>query len=467
MTHRRGYRNPFGKILLLLVCIASLNFSAFATENLKAEDKEPWQSLFDGKSLKGWTNRGGKAPYRVEGEEIVGVATLGEPNSFLCTEKIFGDFILELEFKVDGALNSGVQFRSSSIPEYKNWRVHGYQVEIDPGQRAWTGGIYDEARRGWLHPLDNNPEGRRAFRSNEWNTLRLEAIGDKIKTWINGIPTAYLIDDQSWEGFIALQVHSISEKAKGTTVRWRNIRIITDNPSNYAKQTSLSPKSMLNKLTSNEEKAGWKLLFDGQSSKGWRGSKIDGFPQQGWEIKDGALTVLASDGKDGGGGGHIVTTEKFSKFELCVDFMLTPGGNSGIKYYVDTDQKRKDQPIRALEYQILDDLLHPDAKKGAHTGSRTAGSLYDLIAPNENKILRPVGEWNHAKIFSNGKRIEHWLNGRKVLEYDRSSDEFRKLVGESKFKDDTNFGRIESGAILLQDHGNRVSFRNIRIHPLK
>ncbi len=180
--------------------------------------------LFDGQSLAGWTQRGGKADYRVEDGAIVGATRPNQPNSFLCTTEEFGDFILTLRFKVDPDLNSGVQIRSQSLPAYHNGQVHGYQVEIDPSARAWTGGIYDEGRRGWLAPLDKEPAARAAFKPGQWNSMRIEARGDLIRAWINDIPTAAIHDSMTPRGFIGLQVHGGGTGAE-RTVRFRDIRL--------------------------------------------------------------------------------------------------------------------------------------------------------------------------------------------------------------------------------------------------
>ncbi|MBN1845691.1 MAG: DUF1080 domain-containing protein [Sedimentisphaerales bacterium] len=188
-----------------------------------AAGEESWQDLFDGKTLNGWVQRNGQARYEVVDGVIVGTTVAGTPNSFLCTEKDYGDFILELEFWVDPALNSGIQIRSESRPDFKNGRVHGYQVEIDPSARAWSGGIYDEARRGWLFDLKDRPAAQQAFRQNQWNHYRIEAIGDRMRTWVNGVPAADLKDDMTRRGFIALQVHS--DPKSGLQVKWRNIRL--------------------------------------------------------------------------------------------------------------------------------------------------------------------------------------------------------------------------------------------------
>ena len=184
-----------------------------------------FRDLFDGKSLDGWIQRGGQAEFRVEDNAIVGKTRIGTANSFLCTTKEYADFELELEFRVDNErINSGVQIRSASRPEYKSGRVHGYQVEIDASSRAWTGGIYDEARRGWLFPLKNRPEAQAAFRLGQWNRMRVFAQGNQIKTWINEIPVADLSDDMSSTGFVALQVHATNE-VMPMEIRWRNLRI--------------------------------------------------------------------------------------------------------------------------------------------------------------------------------------------------------------------------------------------------
>jgi len=182
-----------------------------------------WTSLI-GDDLSNWVQRGGEAEYRLEDGQIVGTTVPDTPNSFLCTRKNYSDFILELEVKVDPRLNSGIQIRSQSRESYRDGRVHGYQVEIDPSDRAWSGGIYDEARRGWLDDLEDQPEARKAFNNGEWNRYRIRARGDTLRTWVNGVPVAHLVDTVDASGFIGLQVHS-TEHEEPLEVRWRNIRI--------------------------------------------------------------------------------------------------------------------------------------------------------------------------------------------------------------------------------------------------
>ena len=199
--------------------------------------QDGWTPLFNGKDLDGWVQRGGKADYKVEDGAIVGRSVPKTPNSFLCTAKDYGDFVLELEFKVHPALNSGVQIRSQCFDEAKEvelggkkfkigaGRVHGYQVEIDPAARAWSGGIYDEGRRGWLADLKENEPARKAFKAGDWNKFRVECKGESIKTWINDVPAADLKDGATPSGFIALQVHGVGDKTDVLDIRWRNIRI--------------------------------------------------------------------------------------------------------------------------------------------------------------------------------------------------------------------------------------------------
>jgi len=417
---------------------------------------DDWVALFDGKSTAGWIQRGGKADFSVEDGALVGRTALGEKNSFLCPPKEYADFVLEFEVWVDPKLNSGVQVRSESRPEYRSGAVHGYQIEIDPSERAWSGGIYDEQRRGWLVSPKDDPAARKAFKVGEWNRYRVEANGDRLRTWINDVPVSDLTDGLTRSGFIGFQVHQA--EADGLVVKWRSIRI-RELP---RAATGLSP----NTLTDAERAEGWRLLWDGNTTWGWRSARGKEFPKGGWEIKDGVLSVVETGGAESRAGGDIVTVASYAAFDLKLEFRLTPGANSGVKYYVDTELNKGEGSAIGLEFQLLDDARHPDAKMG-RDGNRTLASLYDLIPAAAGKKTKPIGEWNEARIVSDGRHVEHWLNGAKVLEYERGGEAFRTLVAISKYKDWPAFGERPSGPILLQDHGNRVFFRNVKIRELK
>lgn len=445
-------------------------FSLAIILNLHAQSNG-WKNLFDGKTLNGWKKLAGNANYNVENGMIVGTTVLHSGNTFLATEKEYSDFILELDIKIESLKgNSGVQTRSHYDANGHNGKglVYGRQVEVDPSPRKWSGGIYDEGRRGWLYPLTLNTNAQNAFKNGEFNHYKIECIGNEIKTWLNGIPVAYLVDTLDEKGFIALQVHAIgSPDEVNKKVYFKNIHI---------KTTDLKPSPfpagifvvdfVPNHLTNYEKQNGWKLLFDGRTSDGWIGAYKKTFPKKDWSVENGTLTVHESDGKEGGDGGDIVTKAEYKAFDLSFEFRLTPGANSGVKYFVTLSENNSGSAI-GLEYQVLDDALHPDAKLG-RDGDRKLASLYDLIPSNKpESVIRPIGEWNTGRIIVYpDNKVEHYINGIKVLEYVRGSQAFRDLVAISKYKIWKNFGEAPQGHILLQDHGNTVSYRSIKIKVL-
>jgi hypothetical protein len=227
---------------------------------------------------------------------------------------------------------------------------------------------------------------------------------------------------------------------------------------------SLSVFAQDNTLTEQEVRTGWKLLWDGESTNGWRGAKLDHFPAKGWVVENGVLKALKGGGGESANGGDIVTIRKYRNFILKVDFKITKGANSGVKYFVNPDLNKGEGSAIGCEYQILDDEVHPDAKLGVN-GNRTLGSLYDLIPAPENKPF-VTDSFNTAVIMVKDSKAEHWLNGVKIVEYERNNQMWNALVAYSKYKDWPDFGNAVEGNILLQDHGDEVWFKNIKIKEL-
>jgi len=458
-------------------------FTIFSAASLLAQ--EGWVNLFNGQNLDGWVEHSGKAKYTVEDGVLTGESVSGTGNSFLCTTQTFGNFELEAEYKCDALLNSGIQIRSEVFPGATNAiiggkefkfaadRIHGYQCEIDMDAargRMWSAGIYDEARRGWLFPADGekgrqgrafSEQGRAVSKNGEWNKLRIVANGPTIQTWLNGEKRSEICDNVTPRGVIALQVHGVGQDTNkvGLKVSFRNLRI-----------HEIAP----NTLTDQEKADGWKLLWDGKTTAGWRSPKAAEFPSKSWTIENDEFRIVSSGNGESQAGGDIITRDRYSNFELVADFKTTTGCNSGIKIFVQPNispiDKVTGQPTAVgsaigMEFQILDDEHHPDAKLG-RDGDRTLGSLYDLIPAPKDKKVMPVGEWNHARILSHGKHVEFWLNGEKTVEFERGSPAFRETVALSKFKNIPDFGEWADGHILLQEHGSVASFRNVKLREL-
>lgn len=360
-------------------------------------------ALFDGKTLNGWKQCNGSATYVVEAGEIAGTTAKGSPNSFLCTEREYGDFVLEFETKTDPALNSGVQIRShrystetavrtfngTTTLERKQpaGRVYGYQVEISNQESGASGGIYDEARRGWLHNSSSDPACRVAFRDREWNKYRVEAEGDRLRTWVNGVPCADVVDSTDLTGFIALQVHSFPGD-KPAQVRWRNLRI------------------------EDKGRHEWKRVFDGKSLSGWT-------PRGGgkFEIQDGAIHAHSIEGDERIG--MLVSSASFGDVTARVLFKITKG-NSG--FFVRTEP----ETLAAYEVEI-------DAEKRTGGLWETRGRNW-VTGPEDNAALVPNG-WNELTASTHGSRIVFALNGVKTVD----------------LPNDTQ-GR-KSGRLALQAHG--------------
>jgi len=375
--------------------------------------------LFDGKTLNGWRQCNGFAKYRVEEGAIVGVTAEGSPNSFLCTTKEYGDFVLEFDVKVDPALNSGVQIRSHQYPEEKTVRifngktyvqrkqpkdrVYGYQVEISNEKAGTSGGIYDEARRGWLQDISSQPAASKAFKDNQWNHYKVEAIGDHIRVWVNGVPCADLVDSEDLTGFIALQVHAF-KGAKPAEVRWRNIR--------------------LQDLGRHE----WKPLWDGVSFNGW--TKTGG---GSWTIEEGAIHARSIPGDERIG--YLVSERSFKDLTVRLRFKMVRG-NSG--FFVRTDPKT----MAAYEVEI-------DETKGTGGFWETGpGGRKWVTGPEDNAAVKS-GDWNDLTASLHGHRIVFHVNGVKTME----------LLNDTQ-------GRLE-GVLALQVHGakrpSEIWFKDIAV----
>lgn len=344
--------------------------------------ERPWVNLFDGKTLTGWVQRGGAAKYEVRDGTIVGTTVPNTKNSFLCTERSYGDFVLELEFKVDPTLNSGIQIRGQSKPEYQDGRVHGLQVEIDPDtkrNRMWTGGLYEEGRRGWLNDLKNNEPARKAFKPEDWNKIRVEAMGESIKTWINDVPAADLIDSMDLEGFIALQVHSVGKRTEPLTVAWRNIRI-----QDHGRRT-------------------WRALWDGKGIRGFRA--VGG---GSWTVKDGLLIGLmrklprvdrlVMDGPSTRNG-LLFTERTLGDFTARLEYRAS-GGNGGLYFRAEPAA----WPVGAKGLQV--DI---DPTTGAGALYETGGAGWIVRRPPDKKVAPDA--FRTVTVSARGGRITVHADG--------------------------------------------------------
>jgi hypothetical protein len=431
---------------------------------------DDWEPLLSGNSFDGWKQLGGAAKYTIKNGEVTGTSVADTPNSFMTTEKDYTDFVLEFEVWIQDGLNSGVQFRSNTKPnpDLPDGRVYGYQFELDTAARAWTAGIYDEANRGWLYPVSYNEPARSLFKNEQWNTARIECVGNEVQTFLNGKQVSHLVDEKTISGFIGLQVHSIrGSEHEGYKVRWRNLRINTKSPKLSPPEGIYIRNIKPNSLSSSEKAQGWALLFNGRKANGWKSAKgIDAFSDKDWEIKDDTLMIHA-----GSAAGDLVSKKAYGAFEFDFEFKLTEGANSGVKYFVsDFAAPGEAAKYLGLEYQVLDDNLHPDAKQGV-VGNRTTASLYDLIPRYQEvqtrKVPLHIGSWNHGRIVAlPDGTVQHWLNGFNVVEYERGSNIYDALVARSKYEKYKNFGLGEKGLLLLQNHHDEVSYRSLKIREL-
>jgi len=426
------------KNLKIIYCIL-IQFGIYGYIAHAQDVDNGWEVLFNGKDLTGWQLLNGQHEVEVIDGVIVGTSIHGLPNGFLATDREFDDFILELEVKADLLLhNSGIQFRSLSDQEYNNGRVHGYQAEIDTTPQGWSGSIYDEARRGWIYiNEDYRSPAKSAWVNNQWNQYRIEAIGNTIRIWVNGVPTAHLYDDETDKGFIALQLHANTREADPpgrNRVYFRNIKIKTENispsPFDDIHVVNLIPNS----ISPQEEYQGFELLFDGESPSGWRGITSESLPEKGWQIKDGAITIISSGDEHLSlplleapevkkGQGVMKTKERFGPFELKFDF-----------------KQHENAAIIGIEYLV------EDSHRKTFFGRLAANKTRFMGQWNQGGIFNGPGDWNQGRIVVKPDgETEYWVNQRMIISYQRSPD----LVSE--------------GHLLLDDFGGTVSYRSIKI----
>lgn len=396
-------------------------------EALINEEPEPalccgFVDLYNGKDLSGWTPLGGHCRFEARGDAIVGTTVPGSPSTYLSTERNdYEDFIFTAELKWEEDGNSGIMFRAMRKGK-EGQTVYGPQCEMEgfSQNRNWSGGIYGQSDGGWIYPLwlDAHKEARNALKKGEWNRVTIQAVGNEIKTWINGVPAARWIDEKGEyeKGFFSLQVHS-GKKGK---IYFRNIKV-----------KEIEPE--------------WKNLFASGDFSGW--TKVNGKPvPRQWTIEDGVVHREKN-------GGSIITKDHYKNFDLRFDWKISEGGNSGIKY--------RSRAHLGLEYQILDDDKHKDGKNPTHR----VGSIYDILAADEDKTVNAPGEWNSGRILVDGDRVEHWLNGSLVAKIDLGSMEWQQRFENSKYRKHEGFGTW-TGPILLQDHQDKVWYRHMRIREL-
>jgi Domain of Unknown Function (DUF1080) len=372
--------------------------------------------LFNGKNLEGWTQRNGTATYRVEGDAIVGKTSEGSPNSFLCTNTLYGDFELMFEVKVDAALNSGVQIRSQSVGDKPEGRVNGPQVEISLDGMA--GYVYGEAAGGWMTP-DADRKPHKYFKDGEWNAYHVVAYGNTIQVWLNGEQVSDLTHDEKHKshpkGFIGLQVHGIGAGQGPFEVRWRNLK--------------------LRDLTE------FKPLYNGKDLSGWK-TTGNWIPQA-----DRSLLIQPRAGETGWQryDAYLWSERKYKDFVLDVEYSYPPGGNSGVYFRVGD---RSDPVQKGIEAQILD-----SSKKEGPLGPHDHGGIVGTAAPSAN-MSRPPNEWNRMVVTCIGSHLQVELNGRPIID---------TQLDKGAMKD-----RPLEGYIGFQDHGepNNIKFRDIRIREI-
>jgi hypothetical protein len=407
-----------------------------------AADEPGWVEIFDGKTLAGWTQRNGTATYAVVDGTIVGTTADGSPNSFLCSDKDYGDFELVLETKVDDQLNAGVQIRSKTDGG-PNGRVNGPQVEVAAAgsNGSVAGYVYGEAAGGWMTP-DAARVPHKHFKNGEWNAYRVLATGPRIQTWINGEKVGDLVHEERYKthpkGFIGLQVHGIGKGSGPFQVAYRGIKAREVSAEEAAKVAAESPAA-----SSPTAANGFIDLYNGKDLTGWE-TTGNWLPQA-----DGSLLLWQRPGETGYSrfGDYLWTTQKYKDFILELEYTYPPGGNSGLYFRV---PDRKNPVATGIEIQILDcSKKSADQPMIDHDHGGVLGH-----APASKNMSKAPGEWNRMILTARGPHLQVELNGEKIID---------TKIDEGRLKT-----RPPEGYIGLQDHGepHSLRFRNIRIKPL-
>ncbi|QHW00071.1 3-keto-disaccharide hydrolase [Spirosoma endbachense] len=425
-------------LILITLTLAGLPATAQKSEG-------DWEILFNGKDFTGWKHLNGNHKVEVKDGMIVGTVVPGEPNGFLCTEKEFGDFILELDVSIDTTMNnSGIQFRSLSTLDYLNYRLHGYQMEVDPKPQRWSGSIYDEARRGWLYTTELNLPSKTAFKNNAWNHYRIECFGTSNRTWVNDVAVSHLIDDETLKGMIGLQLHSNNPNDPippgNHQIRFKNIRIKTRNIKPSPPDDIFIVNLIPNDLSEAEKRAGYGSLFDGKTAQGLTGASNSKFPDSDWVIEQGTLTIKESKRNEKK---SVFLKNPYAAFELKFEFRLAEGADSGVKYLL----SKAEENAEGLEFQIQDDMLPGNVPRGKDL---TALGSVKGLAESKQTIFskRRIGLWSNAMIrVYPDNRVEHWINGFKMADYKGKPH--------------------EKGFLMLENNGLSVSYRSIKIKELR
>lgn len=414
--------------------------------SVHAAEAGKWTELFDGKTLKGWERHGGKATYKVVEGAIVGTSVPNTPNTFLCTDREYGDFALEYEYFPHPTLNCGVKFRSQI--RKKGDRVSGYQCEIDPSPRRWSAGIYEEAGRGWLYPVEA-PEARAAYKPGAWNKVRIVCLGPVIRTYLNGVPVAELLDDGERKGIIGLQVHGVGGNKTPMEIKWRKLRIMELDAADTAvvmdvetDTLGLPPARGADVLLAPGKGLGkWQLR---PRKVPWMGKYKKGSLQWSVDRETGIAIPLPK-------AGSMDSKKHFGTQRIHLEFCTPPmddgarpevSGNSGV--YIQG----------SYELQICNSFGLPPA-------ANLCGGLYKQRAPDINAGKRP-GEWQTYDIYFIPAVYE---NNRKTSNARMSAKLNGKWIHRDiEVKGPTGSGDREPsspGTLRLQEHQHRVQFRNV------